>query len=125
MELSSYISFTGQAREAMEFYQSVFGGELLMNTFAEFGMEGEIADQIMHASLGMPSGQTLMGSDTPPGMEYTEGKRVRMIVQATTRPSCASTGTASWSVAAWRRRWRSRCGATSTVPAPTSSASTG
>ena len=44
MELSSYISFTGQAREAMEFYQSVFGGELLMNTFVEFGMEGEIAD---------------------------------------------------------------------------------
>ena len=80
MELSSYISFTGQAREAMEFYQSVFGGELLMNTFAEFGMDGDIADQIMHASLVMPSGQTLMGSDTPPGMEYTEGKRVRMIV---------------------------------------------
>ena len=80
MELSSYISFTGQAREAMEFYQSVFGGELLMNTFAEFGMDGDIADQIMHASLHMPSGQTLMGSDTPPGMEYSDGKRVRMIV---------------------------------------------
>ncbi len=80
MELSSYISFTGQAREAMEFYRDVFGGELEMNTFGEFGMEGDIADQIMHASLHLPTGQTLMGSDTPPGMEYSDGKRVRMIV---------------------------------------------
>ena len=60
MELSSYISFTGQAREAMEFYADVFGGRLEMNTFAEFGMEGDIGDQIMHASLHLPSGQTLL-----------------------------------------------------------------
>ena len=29
------------AREALEFYQGVFGGELTINTFGEFGMEGE------------------------------------------------------------------------------------
>ncbi len=80
MEMTSYLSFQGQAREAMAFYQSVFGGELLMNTFAEFGMEGDIADQIMHAQLNVAPGQTLMGSDTPPGMEYTDGTRIRMIL---------------------------------------------
>jgi PhnB protein len=80
MELSSYMSFNGQAREAMHFYQSVFGGDLEMNTFAEFGMEGDTAEQIMHASLTLPSGQTLMGSDTPPGMGFSEGARVTLIL---------------------------------------------
>ena len=80
MELSSYLSFNGQAREAMQFYADVFGGELEMNTFAEFGMEGDTGDQIMHASLHMPSGQTLMGSDTPPEMQYSEGTRVTLIL---------------------------------------------
>ena len=32
--LNPYISFRGTAREAMEFYQSVFGGELTLSTFA-------------------------------------------------------------------------------------------
>ena len=80
MELSSYLSFNGQAREAMQFYADVFGGELEMNTFAEFGMDGDAGDQIMHASLHMPSGQTLMGSDTPPEMQYSEGTRVTLIL---------------------------------------------
>lgn len=80
MELSSYLSFNGRAREAMQFYQDVFGGELEMNTFAEFGMEGDQADQIMHASLHMPTGQTLMGSDTPPEMQYSEGTRVTLML---------------------------------------------
>ena len=80
MELSSYLSFNGQAREALQFYADVFGGRLEMNTFAEFGMEGDYAEQIMHASLFMPSGQTLMGSDTPPEMQYSEGSRVTLIL---------------------------------------------
>ncbi len=33
-----YLSFAGSAREAMAFYQSVFGGELTINTFADFGI---------------------------------------------------------------------------------------
>ena len=35
--LNPYISFNGNAREALEFYQSVLGGELAVNTFGEFG----------------------------------------------------------------------------------------
>ena len=34
--LNPYISFKDQAREAMEYYQSVFGGELVVSTFAEY-----------------------------------------------------------------------------------------
>jgi PhnB protein len=75
--LNPYISFGGNAREAMEFYQSVFSGDLTVNTFGESGApDPSIADQIMHAQLTSPTGYTLMGSDTPPGMEYTPGTNI-------------------------------------------------
>ena len=50
--LNPYISFDGNARQAMEFYQQVFGGKLHMNTFGEFGTaDCPDADKIMHAQL--------------------------------------------------------------------------
>ena len=72
--LNPYLNFDENAREAMEFYHSVFGGTLEMHTFGEFGMtpEGAAADGVMHASLTTDLGFTLMGSDTPP--EYREGQ---------------------------------------------------
>lgn len=75
--LNPYISFAGDARQAMEFYKSVFGGELTLNTFGESGMAGTPAeDQIMHSMLDSPSGYTIMASDTPPGMEHKPGTNV-------------------------------------------------
>ncbi|MCG8923333.1 VOC family protein [Lentzea sp. CC55] len=75
--LNPYISFDGQARQAMEFYQSVFGGELKMSTFGEFGMQDTPqADQIMHAQLETEAGYTIMASDTPPGVQYRAGSRI-------------------------------------------------
>ncbi|MFE1800344.1 MULTISPECIES: VOC family protein [unclassified Streptomyces] len=72
--LNPYISFDGDARPAMEFYKEVFGGTLALNTFGEAGAPGTPeADQIMHGMLETPSGFTLMGADTPPGMEYSPG----------------------------------------------------
>lgn len=73
--LNPYLSFRGNAREAMEFYQSVFGGELAVSTFGEFQMPGitaEDADKIMHGQLTTPAGFTIMGSDTPPGMPFDD-----------------------------------------------------
>ncbi|MDQ3782634.1 MAG: VOC family protein, partial [Actinomycetota bacterium] len=68
--LNPYISFDGNAREALEFYKSVLGGELSVMTFGEVGGEtGPGADKIMHGQLQSPSGFTLMGADSPPGME--------------------------------------------------------
>lgn len=74
--LNPYLSFRDNAREAMEFYQQVFGGELTVSTFGEFGMAGAGADLVMHAQLETPNGFTLMGSDTPPGMEHTPGSSI-------------------------------------------------
>ncbi|WP_432942903.1 VOC family protein [Kribbella sp. CA-253562] len=75
--LNPYIAFDGDARAAMEFYREVFGGDLVINTFGEFGApESPDADKIMHSQLETPSGYTLMGSDTPQGMDYTRGTNV-------------------------------------------------
>jgi PhnB protein len=71
--LNPYISFPGNAREAMEFYERVFGGTLKLSTFGEFGGEG---DGIMHGQLETPSGYTLMGADTPPGEDHTPGNNI-------------------------------------------------
>ena len=43
--LNPYLSFKNEAREAMEFYQSVFGGELMVNTFSEYPGMVEDADE--------------------------------------------------------------------------------
>lgn len=75
--LNPYISFDGNAREAMEYYKDVFGGALSLNTFGEFGQQdASIADKIMHSSLETDRGFTLMGSDTPPGTEYNPGTNI-------------------------------------------------
>jgi PhnB protein len=73
-KLNPYLNFPGTAREAMEFYESVFGGTLSVMTFADAGAEG-VADpsQVMHASLETSSGYTLMASDVPPGMDLQPG----------------------------------------------------
>jgi len=74
--LNPYLNFQGNAREAIEFYQQVFGGELTLSTFGEYGMDGPMADQVMHAQLETPAGYTLMVSDTPPGMEHVPGTNI-------------------------------------------------
>ena len=75
--LNPYISFNGDARQAMEFYQSVFGGSLTLNTFGEFGGDDSPnADKIMHGMLETDAGYTLMGADTPPGLDHSPGNNI-------------------------------------------------
>ena len=75
--LNPYISFSDNARDALEFYKSVFGGTLTLNTFGEYGeKDSPIADKIMHGQLETDRGFTLMGADTPPGMEHAPGTNI-------------------------------------------------
>jgi PhnB protein len=75
--LNPYLTFDGNAREAMEFYRSIFGGELTVSTFGEFGgADEQIADKVMHANLHTSADYTLMASDTAPGMPYTPGTNI-------------------------------------------------
>ena len=75
--LNPYISFSGNARQAMEFYKGVFSGNLTLSTFGEYGPpDSPNADQIMHGQLETDNGFTLMGADTPPGMEHNPGDNI-------------------------------------------------
>jgi PhnB protein len=75
--LNPYISFSSNAREAMEFYKTVFGGNLSLNTFGEFGSDdAPIANNVMHSQLETDNGFTLMASDTPPGMDHSPGNNM-------------------------------------------------
>ena len=75
--LNPYIGFKDDARQAMEFYQGVFGGQLDINTFAQFGAaEGPEGDKVMHSQLETPSGFVLMASDTPEGMDFNPGHNI-------------------------------------------------
>jgi PhnB protein len=77
--LNPYIGFAGNARQAMEFYRDVFGGELTVNTYGESGMAAPgHEDKVMHAQLETPAGYTLMASDAPPGMEPSGGSDIQV-----------------------------------------------
>ncbi|MDQ4119021.1 MAG: VOC family protein [Actinomycetota bacterium] len=75
--LNPYLSFDGNAREAMEFYKEVFGGELVVMTFGEMGeQDSERASKVMHSQLETPAGYTLMAGDPPPGTSAPSGSSI-------------------------------------------------
>jgi PhnB protein len=68
--INTYLNFSGNTREAFEFYRSVFGGDFgMVMTFGQLpeGVPGHgvPADWIMHISLPIGRGTILMGSDAP------------------------------------------------------------
>jgi PhnB protein len=70
-QLNPYLNFNGNARQALEFYQSVFGGDLNVNTFGQMGAaDSPDADKIMHGQLETGAGYTIMAADVPSHMEF-------------------------------------------------------
>ena len=74
--LNPYLSFDKNAREAMEFYRSVFGGDVQVMTFGEMAHDPSEKDMVMHSQLNAPNGMVLMGSDTPAAMARTPGNNI-------------------------------------------------
>lgn len=80
LSLEPYLHFRGQARAAMEFYREVFGGELTISTFRDFGGATDPAedDLVMHADLRGAPGIHFMASDVPERMGMTPGTNFTM-----------------------------------------------
>ncbi|MGE5224369.1 MAG: VOC family protein [Omnitrophica WOR_2 bacterium] len=78
--LDPYLSFKDNARQAMEFYKSVFGGKLTISTFKEYHASQDPSedDKVMHAELNNGNGILFMASDTPNRMEYHPGTNYSM-----------------------------------------------
>ncbi len=79
-QLNPYLNFKNNTRQAMEFYQSVFGGKLTMSTFKEYHASQDPSedDKIMHAELKAPNDIIFFASDTPDRMEYRPGSNFTM-----------------------------------------------
>lgn len=75
VNLNPYLGFRDNARAAMEFYHSVFGGDLQVSTFGQMQASQDPAevDKVMHAQLTSEHGLILMASDTPNTMDLTPG----------------------------------------------------
>ncbi|KEP75504.1 glyoxalase/bleomycin resistance protein/dioxygenase [Microbacterium sp. SUBG005] len=67
VQTTTHLNFRGDARQALEFYQSVFGGHLVVNTYADFGMPAEIpgSEKIVFGLVAAENGFRLMGYDIP------------------------------------------------------------
>jgi PhnB protein len=75
--LNPYLTFPGNAREAMTFYHSVFGGKLDISTFGDYGATDNVnPDSVMHAMLQTDDDFTLMASDLAPGTEAHPGDNI-------------------------------------------------
>lgn len=76
-KLNPYLGFRTEARQALEFYQDVFGGTLSIHTFGEAGdAPDDLGALVMHGQLDTANDFTLMAADTPPDMEYQEGSSI-------------------------------------------------
>ncbi len=73
--LNPYLNFRDNARAALEFYHSVFGGELRISTFKEYHASPDPSedDKIMHGMFESENGLTLMAADTPNSMDFIAG----------------------------------------------------
>lgn len=67
INLNPYLNFRDTTREAMSFYQSVFGGDLTLSTYAEMGQsdQPDEKDKIMHSQLVVDGRLSLMAADLP------------------------------------------------------------
>jgi PhnB protein len=75
IQTTTHLNFRGDARQALEFYQSVFGGHVVINTYADFGMPPEVpgADKVVFGVVTADNGFRMMAYDTP---GQTEGSLV-------------------------------------------------
>ena len=66
-QMSPYLNFDGNCREAMNFYKECLGGELFVQTVGESPVAGQmpaaLKDSVMHSSLTTKDGLVFMGSD--------------------------------------------------------------
>lgn len=64
---TTHLNFRGDARAALEFYSSVFGGQVTIATYGDFGMPKDIpgADNVVFGQVESPDGFRVMAYDIP------------------------------------------------------------
>lgn len=72
----THLNFRGDARAALSFYQSVFGGELMAMTYRDAGavQNPAEADQIMWGQVASNDGFHIMAYDVPSRLDWNAGE---------------------------------------------------
>jgi PhnB protein len=67
VQTTTHLNFRGDARAALDFYQSVFGGQTVVNTYADFGMPKDVpgADKVVFGLVAADNGFRVMSYDIP------------------------------------------------------------
>lgn len=72
---TTHLNFDGVARAALEFYHSVFGGELTVMTYAEAGTAPDVAapDSVIWGQVAAESGFRVMAYDVQAERTFARG----------------------------------------------------
>lgn len=67
IQATTHLNFRGDARQALEFYHSVFGGHILISTYSDFGTPADVpgADKVVFGLVSAENGFRVMGYDVP------------------------------------------------------------
>ncbi|WP_326549743.1 VOC family protein [Micromonospora sp. NBC_01813] len=78
---TTHLNFRGEARAALEFYQSVFGGDLVVLTYADAGnvQDESEADQVMWGQVRAADGFHVMAYDVPARLGYDQGENAYFV----------------------------------------------
>ena len=94
--INPYLNFPGNTEDAFNFYKSVFGGEFVtLQRFKDTPEAGRIPekdkDKIMHVSLPIGKGNTLMGTDAVESMGHklTVGNNIQISIISPLAPTAA------------------------------------
>jgi len=82
MKIQSYLSFKGQCQEALNYYQSLFGGEIVNRQTYEdqkIDIPENYRNKLQHAEL-KGSGFHIMGYDASPDTPITDGTSIQMSI---------------------------------------------
>ena len=73
---TTHVNFRGQAREALEFYRSVFGGEVTLATYADIHSveDPAQADHVAFGRVDAPNGFSIMAYDVQPSKSFDPGE---------------------------------------------------
>jgi PhnB protein len=73
---TTHLNFRGEARQALDLYASIFGGQVVAYTYADAHVDadGAVPDQLMWGGFDAPNGLRLMAFDVPPGRAFSRGQ---------------------------------------------------
>lgn len=72
----THLNFRGQAREALQFYRSVFGGKIVVRTYADAWSvtDPSEANQVMWGQVASEDGFRIMAFDVPSSRPWSPGE---------------------------------------------------